>query len=68
MLVESVGHPLTEREREVAALAVRGMTSKEIATELFVGVRTVDNHLGRLYAKLGVEGRTALIHLVPTHV
>jgi DNA-binding CsgD family transcriptional regulator len=51
---------LTAREREVAALAADRLTSREIAGRLFLSVRTVDNHLQRIYAKLGVRGRTEL--------
>jgi DNA-binding CsgD family transcriptional regulator len=51
---------LTKREREVAVLAARGVASKEIADQLFLSSRTVDNHLMRVYAKLGVSGRTEL--------
>lgn len=52
--------PLTRREREVAELAARGLTSKEIAEKLFVSTRTVENHLQRTYEKLGVRGRVEL--------
>jgi DNA-binding CsgD family transcriptional regulator len=51
---------LTEREREVALLAARGMTSRQIADRLGISVRTVDNQLGRVYTKLGVTGRRDL--------
>jgi len=52
--------PLSDRQREVAVLAAAGMTSREIAERLFLSVRTVDNHLYRIYAKLGVESREEL--------
>ena len=52
--------PLTRREREVAELAARGATSRDIAEKLFVSSRTVENHLQRAYEKLGVRGRTEL--------
>jgi len=51
---------LTKREREVATLAARGMTSREIATTLVVSTRTIENHLQRAYEKLGVSSRAAL--------
>ncbi len=51
------------REREVAALALGGLTSAEIATTLQRSVRTVDNHLHRLYRKLDLEGREQLVTL-----
>jgi len=52
--------PLTQREREIAQLAVRGLTSKAIGERLFVTSRTVDNHLARIYAKLGITSRAEL--------
>jgi DNA-binding CsgD family transcriptional regulator len=55
---------LTKREREVATLAARGITSKDIAERLYVSVRTVDNHLGRVYEKLGISSRSELAELL----
>jgi DNA-binding CsgD family transcriptional regulator/chromosome segregation and condensation protein ScpB len=52
--------PLTPRERDIAALAARGASSKEIATRLYLSVRTVNNHLQNAYTKLGVSGRRQL--------
>lgn len=52
--------PLTAREREIAALAAQGTSSKEIAERLFLSVRTVDNHLQSIYGKLGIRGRREL--------
>jgi DNA-binding CsgD family transcriptional regulator len=52
--------PLTNREREIAQLAADGLPSRVIAERLFVSVRTVDNHLARVYTKLGVAGRAEL--------
>jgi DNA-binding CsgD family transcriptional regulator len=52
--------PLTAREREICALAAKGATSPEIATALFLSVRTVNNHLQRAYTKLGVTNRREL--------
>jgi DNA-binding CsgD family transcriptional regulator len=51
---------LTEAERRVAALAAQGRKNKEIATELYVSVATVEAHLSRVYRKLGVRSRTEL--------
>ncbi|HEY4790565.1 MAG TPA: LuxR C-terminal-related transcriptional regulator, partial [Actinomycetes bacterium] len=55
---------LTIREREVAMLAAAHTSSREIATRLHLSVRTVDNHLGRIYAKLGVSSRAQLATLL----
>jgi DNA-binding NarL/FixJ family response regulator len=51
---------LTTREREIATLAARGCTNREIADRLVVSVRTVEGHLYRAYAKLGVSNRDEL--------
>ncbi|MFF3071267.1 LuxR C-terminal-related transcriptional regulator [Kitasatospora sp. NPDC057904] len=51
---------LTGREQEIARLAGTGLTSGEIAGTLFLSVRTVDTHLGRVYRKLGVSNRASL--------
>jgi DNA-binding CsgD family transcriptional regulator len=55
---------LTRREREVAMLAAAGAASREIAARLGLSVRTVDNYLGRAYAKLGLASRTELAALL----
>jgi ATP/maltotriose-dependent transcriptional regulator MalT len=52
--------PLTRREREVATLAAQFLTSKQIAGRLGVSVRTVDNHLSRVFDKLGITSRQQL--------
>jgi DNA-binding CsgD family transcriptional regulator len=57
---------LTPREREVAMLAAGGISSREIAARLDLSVRTVDNYLGRAYAKLDVASRTELAALLRT--
>jgi len=51
---------LTRRENEVARLAGGGLSNREIADELVVSVRTVENHLQRAYDKLGISGRDEL--------
>ncbi|GAA3459941.1 AAA family ATPase [Saccharothrix longispora] len=51
---------LTASERRVADLAARGRANREIAQELFVTPKTVENHLGRIYTKLGISGRRDL--------
>jgi DNA-binding NarL/FixJ family response regulator len=53
--------PLTRRERDVAMLAAQGLAVKEIAAQLFVGERTVETHLGNVYAKLGVDSKLDLV-------
>ena len=46
---------LTEREREVLILLARGFSTKEIASSLDIGVRTVETHRSNLMWKLGVK-------------
>jgi DNA-binding NarL/FixJ family response regulator len=46
---------LTEREREVLALIARGLSTKEIASSLDIGQRTVETHRANLMRKLGVK-------------
>jgi predicted ATPase/DNA-binding CsgD family transcriptional regulator len=50
---------LTPRETEIARLLVSGMTDPEIAAALFISVRTVENHVAHILAKLGANNRTA---------
>ncbi|HVU00786.1 MAG TPA: alpha/beta fold hydrolase [Polyangiaceae bacterium] len=57
---------LTPSERRVAAQAQRGLTNEEIAAALRISPRTVENHLTRAYAKLGVRSRTELALLSST--
>jgi DNA-binding CsgD family transcriptional regulator len=59
-LLTSQPHGLTRREREIAGLAARGLPSKAIATRLVISVRTVDNTLRHVYAKLGLASRNDL--------
>ncbi|MFL5895687.1 MAG: helix-turn-helix transcriptional regulator [Thermoleophilaceae bacterium] len=50
---------LTARELEVMELVAAGKTNREIATELFLSVRTVDRHVSRILEKLQVKSRAA---------
>jgi DNA-binding CsgD family transcriptional regulator len=50
---------LTSREGEVLAWLSKGKTNRDIAQILGLSPRTVDKHLEQIYAKLGVENRTA---------
>jgi DNA-binding CsgD family transcriptional regulator len=51
---------LTQTEQRVAQLVAEGKTNREVAAELFVSRRTVEDNLSRIYRKLGVRSRAQL--------
>jgi len=59
--------PLTPREAEIAQLAVRGISTKDIAARLDVKQGTVKIHLHSIYEKLNVGGRLGLILYARRH-
>ena len=54
------GGGLTPGEQRVADLVAGGLSNKEIAAQLYLSVSTVEAHLSRVYAKLGIRSRTQL--------
>ncbi|GAA3000023.1 helix-turn-helix transcriptional regulator [Streptosporangium longisporum] len=64
------GARLTRRQQEIALLASQGVPSKDIAEQLGISARTVDNHLGRIYMEFGITTRrelnTHLNGVIPT--
>lgn len=54
-------HPLSEREMEVLAYVVRGLSNKEIAARLGISHQTVKNHVTAILRKFGVEDRTQAV-------
>jgi DNA-binding NarL/FixJ family response regulator len=52
---------LTPREAEILPLLAAGKTDREIGETLFLSHRTVENHVARLTAKLGVRTRVAAV-------
>ena len=55
---------LTDREIDVVRCVTEGKTNSEIAEELFISVRTVQNHLRSIFSKCGVHNRTSLSNRV----
>ena len=51
---------LTPAEQAVARLVATGRSNRQTAAELYVSVKTVEFHLGHIYAKLGIRSRTDL--------
>ncbi len=70
-LAERLQHPerpvddpygsLTGREREVLHLVAEGLTTKEVARRLDIGVKTAENHRGRVLAKLGLRNTAEVV-------
>jgi DNA-binding NarL/FixJ family response regulator len=56
--------PLTQRQREIIALAAAGLTNRQIAARLVMSVRTVEGHLFRASQRTGVSTREGLIALL----
>ena len=58
---------LSRREREIFRLVVAGSGSKEIASRLFISVKTVDTHRTNINRKLGVRTTASLIRFAAAH-
>jgi DNA-binding CsgD family transcriptional regulator len=58
--VDATPLALSRREMEVARLAARGVRNAEIAASLFLSPKTVEQHLSRVFTKLGVRNRAEL--------
>lgn len=57
----SPGEALTQREREVLALMVKGVSNAQIAERLVLSRSTVHFHVGNVLGKLGVASRTEAV-------
>jgi len=66
-LRSDVGHDLTEREKEVLALLVKGGTNNEISTKLSISLPTVKYHLRNIYTKLGANSRVEAVTIALEH-
>jgi DNA-binding CsgD family transcriptional regulator len=51
---------LTASELRIAEMVAGGLTNQQVAEALFVTSKTVENHLGRVYQKLGIHSRDAI--------
>ena len=56
---------LTGRERDIALLVAEGRSNKQVAAALFLSEKTIEHHLSRVYAKLGVRSRAELAARMP---
>ena len=52
---------LSEREREVGALLLSGITYRDIGERLFISAKTVEHHVARIKRRLGAETRTEML-------
>ena len=67
--VPQAGYDLSEREREVLALMVKGLNNTEIAERLVVSLSTVKHHVSHIFSKLGTTNRAeAVVLAVQNHL
>jgi DNA-binding CsgD family transcriptional regulator/tetratricopeptide (TPR) repeat protein len=60
---QRIEETLSEAELRVALIVAAGRSNREVATDLYVSVRTVEFHLGSIFRKLSVKNRNGLINL-----
>jgi DNA-binding CsgD family transcriptional regulator len=58
----SVRNDLSDRELEIVELVATGLTNQEIAAQLMISKRTVDNHVSNIFTKTGAKNRVALLN------
>lgn len=59
-----LNYSISKREKEIITLILDGKTNREIEDALFISLKTVKNHVYRIYRKMGVNNRVQLINLV----
>jgi DNA-binding CsgD family transcriptional regulator len=55
---------ISDREKEIIELLLEGKSNKEIANDLFISPRTVENHLSSIYQKTALNSRVQLVNLI----
>ena len=63
----AVGVSLSSRELEIIGLVAEGLTNQEIAAQLTISKRTVDNHVSNVFTKTGSKNRVALLNWAMDH-
>ena len=57
-------HDFSKRELEIIPLIIKGLSAKDVATELFISIHAVNFHLRNIYVKLNVNSRAKMILLL----
>jgi len=64
---ESKSRPLTDRQRDLLLLLQQGLDNRAIAKKMNLSVKTVENHLTRLYRRLNVQSRLEAVNFSIQH-